>query len=62
VRLTLHVSVHNYDHLQGAVSSTDSMTRSHPDRSSRHTYKLTVMTYGHTLYKNITNVHQQNST
>jgi len=34
------------------------MTTSHPDRSSRHTYKPTVMTYGRILYKHAANVHQ----
>jgi len=55
VRLPLHVSVHMYDHLQGAMT-----TRSHPESSSRHTYKPTVMTYGRILHKNTTNVHQRN--
>jgi hypothetical protein len=82
--LPLHVSVHIYDHLQGAreqyfvqlpswimlmyvrcvfvryvavchyrrfvcVSGAPVRVRSHPDRSSRHTYKPTVMTYGRIL-------------
>jgi hypothetical protein len=34
------------------LDSVDSITRSHPDRSSSHTYKPTVMTYGrpHTVH------------
>jgi hypothetical protein len=100
VRLPLHVSVHMYDHLQGArdqyfVLSPNwiplmyvcclfvqyaaichyrrfvcvrsscsgeiwSMTRSHLNRSSGHTHKTTVMTYGRILHKQTTNIHQQN--
>jgi hypothetical protein len=52
-------------HLIGDVRTTGeiwSMTISHPDSSSRHTYlyKPTVMTYGHILHKHTTNVHQRN--
>ena len=47
-------------HIQSYI--IQSMTRSHPDRSSRHTYKPTVMTYGRMLQKRTTNVHQRNPT
>jgi len=40
--------------------NTDSLTRSHPDRSSGHTYKPTVMTYRRILYKQTKKLHQRN--
>jgi hypothetical protein len=41
MKLPLDVSVHIYDHLQAAHEQcfVNSMARSHPDRSSNHTYK-----------------------
>ena len=36
--MPLHVSVHIYDHLQGAHEQC-SMTRFHQDRNPRHTHK-----------------------
>jgi len=37
-----------------------SMTSSHPNSSSGHTYKPMVMTYGRIPHKQTTNVHQWN--
>jgi len=34
--------------------------RSHPDKSTSHTNKLTISTYSHTLYKQSTNTNQRN--
>jgi len=62
MRLPPHVSVHIYDHLQRAREQyfVRCGERSHPDRSSIHTHKPTVMTYGCIMHKHTTNVHQRN--